>query len=357
MEALTCNSCNSEFDDESQQKRMAPLQSQTKARQSALAQEQKKHNDTPMLYICTLCSKQYKSSKSHAQHLTSKWHRLVGDLITTSVTVTRPLRNLVANTSLVEEVEMEESDDEWVEVGEDEDMEVNPACCFICDKMHNSIESCMVHMHRQRGFFIPDIEFLKDSEGLLTYLGKKVNRDFMCLYCNDRCQPFNSLEAVRKHMVSKSHCKVRYGDGGEDEEAELEDFYDYSTSYVDQDGEQLVSSDDMSNIVELGSGGSELVITRKTDTKTSVRTLGSRKYLRYYRQQPRPSPTRDIALAISLASRYKSMGLSTRQSKEPFVRLKVLRQMNKLGTEQMRSKIGMKSNVIRNLLKLQLVLL
>ncbi|KAI3890097.1 hypothetical protein MKW92_012585 [Papaver armeniacum] len=394
MVALTCNSCNSEFNDESQQKlhyrsewhrynlkrKVAGVPGVTEtlflARQSALAQEQKKDNVTPMLYSCELCSKQYRSSKAHGQHLTSKMHaaRAASPVDgepprTLGATVIRPLPNRVANKAPEEEVESEESEDEWVEVGEDEeimgeanrdesdpdeksvddDMEIDPACCFICDKLHDSIESCMVHMHKQHGFFIPDIEFLKDPEGLLTYLGKKVNRDFMCLYCNDRCQPFNSLEAVRKHMVSKSHCKVRYGDGGEDEEAELEDFYDYSSSYIDEDGKQLVSSDDMSNIVELGSGGSELVISRKTDTKTSVRTLGSREYLRYYRQKPRPSPTRDIALAISLASRYKSMGLVTRQSKEPIVRLKVLRQMNRSGVEHMRSKMGMKSNVIRNL--------
>lgn len=54
----------------------------------------------------------------------------------------------------------------------------------------------------------------------------------MCLYCNDRCQPFQSLEAVRKHMDAKGHCKLRYGDGGEDEDADLEDFYDYSSRFV-----------------------------------------------------------------------------------------------------------------------------
>jgi hypothetical protein len=54
----------------------------------------------------------------------------------------------------------------------------------------------------------------------------------MCLYCNDRCHPFNSLEAVRKHMVAKSHCRVHYGDGDEEEEAELEEFYDYSSRFL-----------------------------------------------------------------------------------------------------------------------------
>lgn len=45
------------------------------------------------------------------------------------------------------------------------------------------------------------------------------------------------------------------------------------------------------------------------------------------------------------------MGLTTVQSREHIVRLKVLREMNKSGVEAMRSKMGMKSNVIRNLPK------
>ena len=72
---------------------------------------------------------------------------------------------------------------------------------------------------------------------------------------------------------------------------------------MDSDGKQLVGLDDTNHTVELGSG-SELVITRKVDCRTSLRILGSREYLRYYRQKPRPSRDRDIALVISLASRY-----------------------------------------------------
>jgi len=30
-------------------------------------------------------------------------------------------------------------------------------------------------------------------------------------------------------MTAKSHCKVHFGDGDDDEEAELEEFYDYSS--------------------------------------------------------------------------------------------------------------------------------
>lgn len=50
----------------------------------------------------------------------------------------------------------------------------------------------------------------------------------------------------------------------------------------------------------------QLAITRRTDRGVLVRTLGSRELLRYYRQMPRPSPARDIARAISLASRYET---------------------------------------------------
>jgi len=33
-------------------------------------------------------------------------------------------------------------------------------------------------------------------------------------------------------MVAKSHCKVHFGDGDDEEEVELEEFYDYSSRLV-----------------------------------------------------------------------------------------------------------------------------
>lgn len=154
----------------------------------------------------------------------------------------------------------------------------------------------------------------------------------------------------------------------------------FGRSFVDERGKQLISSDDTGNSVELGSGGSELIITRRNNDGRSVRTLGSREFLRYYRQKLRPTRTNDVAISAALAaryvltcskasisspsftsnrylsrkpfpSRYRSMGLATVQSREQMVKLKVLRAMNKSGVEIMRSKIGMKSNVIRNLPK------
>lgn len=404
MPGLSCNACNKEFEGESDQKlhyksewhrynlkrKVAGVPGVTEvlflARQNALAEEKNKSSETPMMYSCGVCSKGYRSSKAHAQHLKSRSHTVrasQGTSHTDDSAIIKPLLPRVENKlSQQREQDNEDSEDsdEWEEVDPDEELlgeatdtvshlsvnehasdvnmdeddeeyELDPSCCFMCDLEHDTIESCMVHMHKQHGFYVPDVEYLKDPSGLLTYLGLKVKRDFLCLYCNERRHPFNSLEAVRKHMEAKSHCKVHYGDGGDDEEAELEEFYDYSSSYMDADGKQVVASDGLNSSVELGSGGSELIITRRTEDGTSTKMLGSREYLRYYRQKPRPSSTHDIAITAALASRYRSMGLATVQSKEHMVRMKVMKEMNRTGVEAMRSKIGMKSNVIRNLPK------
>ncbi|KAL5559376.1 hypothetical protein UlMin_035587 [Ulmus minor] len=408
MPGLTCNACNKEFKDDVEQKlhyksdwhrynlkrKVAGVPGVTEvlfeARQTALAQEKNKLSEAPMLYSCRLCGKGYRSSKAHDQHLQSRSHIMrisQGTDNQEARTIIKPLPprrvvNMVPPQKQADNEESEDSDDEWEEVDPDEflvdeaaksltglnveenavddDMdddeaeedfeELDPSCCFMCDLEHDTIESCMVHMHKQHGFFIPDIEYLKDPKGLLTYLGLKVKRDLMCLYCNDRRHPFSSLEAVRKHMVAKSHCKVHYGDDDDEEEAELEEFYDYSSSYMDEDGKQLVAAGD-GNTVELGTAGSELIISKRSNDGTSTKMLGSREYLRYYRQKPRPTPVHDSAITAALASRYRSMGLATVQSREQMVRMKVMKEMNRTGVQAMRSKMGMKSNVIRNLPK------
>ncbi|KAL9258823.1 Cytoplasmic 60S subunit biogenesis factor REI1 homolog 1-like protein [Drosera capensis] len=402
MPGLTCNACNKEFVDDSEQKihyksdwhrynlkrKVAGVPGVTEAlflaRQAAIADEKKKLDDTPMLYTCAQCGKGYRSSKAHAQHLKSRSHMiraLQGESVKDAAnTIIKPfVRRVPVKPSpqkAVDVEESEESEDEWEEVDpmevmtdgaavygpssmmeddtsdEDDEFEdvVDPTCCFMCDLEHETIESCMVHLHKKHGFFIPDIEYLKDARGLLTYMGIKVKRDYLCLYCNERCHPFSSLEAVRKHMDAKGHCRVRYGDGGEDEEAELEDFYDYSSSYMDEAGKQLIAVNAENETVVFGSG-SELVVTRKTENGLSTKTFGSREYLRYYKQKPRPTPANEVAVAAALASRYKSMGLSTVQSREGMIRMKVMKQMNRSGVEAMRTRIGMKNNVIFNLPK------
>ena len=71
---------------------------------------------------------------------------------------------------------------------------------------------------------------------------------------------------------------------------------------MDANGKQLVSGDGTSNTIELGSGGAELIITTRTDDIISNKEIGSREYLRYYRQRPSPSATRVPMKALLVAS-------------------------------------------------------
>lgn len=346
MATATCNACNVRFVDDEQKRlhyrsdwhrfnlkrKVAGVPGVTEALflalQAALG-EGGELTGTPILYGCALCGKEYRSSRAHAQHLSSRSHLLrasdeVPDSSIAGIKVVKlkPPAERRGPAAVEEDEELANESTSDLHVNEDsskcgeEPEELDPLLCFMCDLKHDTVEDCMVHMHKKHGFFIPDSEYLKDPHGLLTYVGLKVKRDFICLYCNDRRQPFQSLEAVRKHMDAKGHCKLRYGDGGDDEDADLEDFYDYSRSYTDVEGKQLIAAGDVNNNIELGIGGSELVITNKTGKGTRVRTLGSREFTRYYRQKPRPSAVTKCALALSLASSYKSMDLVTVQSKD-----------------------------------------
>ncbi|KAL8208276.1 hypothetical protein R6Q57_007688 [Mikania cordata] len=364
MHRLTCNACNKEFVDEIARKihyksewhrynlkrKIAGVPGVTEAlflaRQSALSEEKSKRNEPLMLYTCGLCGKGYRSSNAHAQHLKSRVHATLASQTDNQNEITaiiKPLSTRMVSKLPQYEDEYSDGSDEWEEVDqnvdllalnqmemdelssdveEDED-ELDSTCCFMCDQHHETIESCMIHMHRKHGLFIPDVEYLKEPGGFLTYLGLKVKRNYMCLYCNSNCQPFNSLEAVRKHMVAKGHCRVHYGDDDDEGEAELDEFYDYSSSYVDGNGKLLtpdVSGDD----IELGGSGSVLTITRVTDDGIFTKAIGSREYLRYYRQKHRPSPD-SIGIPAVLAARYRSIGLPTVQSKEKMVRTKVMK--------------------------------
>lgn len=257
-----------------------------------------------------------------------------------------------------------ESEEEWEEVdGEEEDTVTEmeeagpsseeeqsltghwePSDCLFCGKSHNSFEAAIEHMHREHGFFIPDAEFLKDPTGLLTYLGLKITKGYMCLYCDERGKQFHSVEAVRKHMINKSHCKLRYGDGEGIAEEELEDYYDFSSSYKTTSTE-LVAHQQPS--VSLTSGGHELVIN---DDDGSMKRIGSRDMARYFKQRPAPTDARNGIMVNALVARYRSMGLATQEQKWR-ARNKPEEQQRRASqrAEYIRSKIALKNNVIRNL--------
>lgn len=96
-------------------------------------------------------------------------------------------------------------------------------------------------MSRLHSFFIPDRDILIDLPGLLSYLGEKIAIGNLCLYCPNGGREFGSIEAVRKHMIDKAHCKLAYD--AEEDRVELADFYDYAGDGSQSDWEDMDDED------------------------------------------------------------------------------------------------------------------
>jgi pre-60S factor REI1 len=113
---------------------------------------------------------------------------------------------------------------------------LSPAHCLFCTRVSTSLEDNLTHMSGEHSFFIPDAEYLIDITGLIAYLGEKIAVGNVCIYCNGKGREFRTLDAVRKHMVDKSHCKIAYDT--ENDMLEISDHYDFSSSYPDAEERQ-----------------------------------------------------------------------------------------------------------------------
>lgn len=195
----------------------------------------------PVSLYCSACRKDFITDKSYENHLNSKKHKEneqraekksqeLGNqsdenmkIEVKSPPVAQPESDDDSAGMAVEEVDS----DEW---DEDFDNPVEKNDCIFCNHHSDNLVDNVKHMSIAHSFFVPDTEFVVDLEGLLLYLAEKVCRDFICLWCNDRGRTFYSLDAVRKHMTDKGHCRMLHEGLAL---AEYADFYDYSSSYPD----------------------------------------------------------------------------------------------------------------------------
>lgn len=106
---------------------------------------------------------------------------------------------------------------------------LSPQHCLFCTAQSASIDESLQHMAHLHSFWLPEEDYITDKPGLLTYLGEKVAVGNVCLYCNTRSREFRTLDAVRKHMVDKSHCKLAYEKDAD--KLELSDYYDFSSTH------------------------------------------------------------------------------------------------------------------------------
>ncbi|KAH7161581.1 C2H2 type zinc-finger-domain-containing protein [Dactylonectria macrodidyma] len=120
--------------------------------------------------------------------------------------------------------------------------------CLFCNYSSPTVPLNAHHMERFHGMFIPEKKYLVDIDGLLRQLQDKIREAHRCLYC-DKFK--SSIFGIQTHMRDKGHCKIPFST--EAEQLEIGDFYDFRSTYSDDDG----STDDGSTVDE-PSGGAKL---------------------------------------------------------------------------------------------------
>jgi len=289
------------------------------------------------------------------------------------------LRAMKAKADNDEEVD-DDDDDEW-ESDEEEDQEFaenddamdaaeedvlpfgegeaipNTSCLFCCFSSSPDVEENLKHMSSLHSFFVPDLEYLVDLEGLLTYLGEKVGCGFLCLWCNEKGKAFHTVDAAQTHMRDKGHTKMLH-EG--DALLEYADFYDYRPSYPDYDSEKGMETD---MEVECGSKFSqdeEEVDVEEVDgdgytlVLPSGVTVGHRSLLRYYKQSLNPRFHGGNAVVAKhrtavqkLMSHYKALGWAECTGEAAKVKAKDI-QFAQKAFHKNRMRLGVKANKLQH---------
>jgi pre-60S factor REI1 len=124
---------------------------------------------------------------------------------------------------------------------EDGPSEIPLSRCLFCNYDSPTTKLNVVHMTKFHGLFIPEQNYLVDLEGLLKYFQAKINENNECLYCH---KLKNTTSAVQTHMRDKGHCMVAFET--EEEMIEVGQYYDFSSTYSDEDPDEDADMDEPS---------------------------------------------------------------------------------------------------------------
>ncbi|MCJ1225152.1 hypothetical protein MMC12_001801 [Toensbergia leucococca] len=159
----------------------------------------------------------------------------------------------------------------------------DPLRCLFCNVHSASLELNLAHMFKMHGMFIPNQEYLNDTESLLGYLFRIISEFHTCLSCGITK---STVEGIQQHMKDKGHCMINF-----DDDTELELFYDFSISESNTEDEgganpthENDENDDERPTDPITSSEYELHLP-------SGKTLGHRSHARYYRQNLHNYPT------------------------------------------------------------------
>ncbi|KAL5507267.1 REI1 [Sanghuangporus vaninii] len=226
---------------------------------------------SPKGSVCEVCNKIYTTENAYRSHINSKKHKeneLKATMRSRESPVPSTHEDAAASVKKEEQKETEpkqaeqfkpvltippDATEEQIVQTIDEKIaaartRLSPRDCLFCSDKFSSLEENLTHMSTVHSFFVPDADYLVDLPGLITYLGEKIAIGNVCIYCNLKSRDFRSLEAVRKHMIDKSHCKMAYDIVKE--RLEYADFYDFSSSYPDYDERKNKRKEKISSVKE-----------------------------------------------------------------------------------------------------------
>ncbi|PRP76782.1 C2H2-type zinc finger-containing protein [Planoprotostelium fungivorum] len=254
-------------------------------------------------FVCETCNKSYNSSGNYNTHIASNKHKEQLNKPQEEVKkVPKEPRNLELMTQ--EEIERVLADATHLEAEEKEmlrkKLETSPrydeSRCLFCNEQCKDLDDNVKHMTNVHSFFIPDLEYLKDLDGLLRHLGEKILVGNECLWCDGKSgKYFHSADAVQQHMREMSHCRISYE---VEDEGEYEDYYDYTKDEMPEG--------DLSS-VSVAENGCELVLK-------GGRVVGHRALRVFYQQKLRLQDTRESVLINKMLSQYRMLGWNDGQN-------------------------------------------
>jgi pre-60S factor REI1 len=256
MATFTCISCRVAFKDAEVQRQhyktdwhrynlkrkiaeLPPVTAEDFQRRVLLQREKVEADAQEVSFYCEPCRKAFSSQNAYDNHLLSKKHKEIfaslileeGNEPVPAVPI-KTVSKKPVEPAHVDKVDNDDSDMEEVDSdGWNDEGEAIPVTdCLFCTHHSASVSKNLKHMAQSHTFFVPDMEYVIDVTGLLSYLGGKIGQGFMCLWCSEHGKAFWSADATQRHMRDKGHCKMKHE--GENL-AEFADFYDFSSSYPD----------------------------------------------------------------------------------------------------------------------------
>ena len=112
------------------------------------------------------------------------------------------------------------------------DTDIPLSRCLFCNYDSPTWKLSTCHMAKIHGLFVPEQNYVTDLEGLLRYLQAKVHQNHECLLCH---KLKGTATGVQTHMRDKGHCSIAFET--EEEMIEIGQFYDFSSTYSDDESE------------------------------------------------------------------------------------------------------------------------